>query len=378
MITGEELTADDIRTYGAELVVVATGSSWAVDGFSVYAGGPIAVDDPRTVTPEQVLDGLPDGDVAVLDCEGYLVGVGCAELALQRGRKVTYHSPFDRVAPLLDETLESWRCVPAGRGGPADGAVTGEPGRGRGRCDRAGHAAAFRRRPVSRAGGGSGRRRGRLPGGRLRRPAHPRRRDLRRPSPGQRDRQRGPRGAPPVAPRARQRAVRRAKSAGPSQNAREQSPRERTGAARRNAHEGVSRHAENPPAECAGSATTSAEQARATHRPCRGDKFAARQRTCRRHRFTAQTKQFGTWFRICRMAQFSAVPRGTIGAVRARRVTSQATGCVCQYVPNSSGVSTSGPGREARQPPSTGTEAPVMNDASSERRNATTAATSDG
>ncbi len=107
VITCEELTADDLRTYGAELVVIATGSTWAADGFNVYAGGPIAVDDPRTVTPEQVLDGLPDGDVAVLDCEGYLVGVGCAELALQRGRRVTYHSPFDRVAPLLDETLEA-------------------------------------------------------------------------------------------------------------------------------------------------------------------------------------------------------------------------------------------------------------------------------
>jgi dimethylamine/trimethylamine dehydrogenase len=35
------------------------------------------------------------------------VGVGCAELALQRGRTVTYHSPFTVVAPLLDETLEA-------------------------------------------------------------------------------------------------------------------------------------------------------------------------------------------------------------------------------------------------------------------------------
>ena len=59
------------------------------------------------MTPERVLDGLPDGDVAVVDCEGYLMGAACAELALERGRRVTYHSPFNVVAPLFDETLEA-------------------------------------------------------------------------------------------------------------------------------------------------------------------------------------------------------------------------------------------------------------------------------
>ena len=108
MIPGEELTADDVRGYGAEVVVIATGSSWAADGFSVHAalGG---AGDARVVTPERVLGGLPDGDVAVVDCEGYLVGPACAELALAQGRRVTYHAPFDRVGPLLDETLEA--CV---------------------------------------------------------------------------------------------------------------------------------------------------------------------------------------------------------------------------------------------------------------------------
>ena len=48
MITGEELTADDIRGYGAELVVVATGLvRGRPTGSTCYAGGPIAADDPR-------------------------------------------------------------------------------------------------------------------------------------------------------------------------------------------------------------------------------------------------------------------------------------------------------------------------------------------
>jgi len=106
VITGEELTPGDVRGYGAELVVVATGSTWAADGFSVFGelGG---ADDPRVVTPERVLEALPEGDVAVVDCEGYLIGPACAELALERGRRVTYHAPFDHVGPLLDETLEA-------------------------------------------------------------------------------------------------------------------------------------------------------------------------------------------------------------------------------------------------------------------------------
>ncbi len=94
VITNQPLDAATVRSYGAEIVVVATGSRWLTGG------------DPRLVAPESVADGLPAGAVAVLDGEGYLVGAACAEHALGLGRRVTYHSPFDRVAPFLDETLE--------------------------------------------------------------------------------------------------------------------------------------------------------------------------------------------------------------------------------------------------------------------------------
>ncbi len=43
--------------------MIATGSSWAADGFSVYAALGGAVATAHVVTPERVLDGLPDGDV---------------------------------------------------------------------------------------------------------------------------------------------------------------------------------------------------------------------------------------------------------------------------------------------------------------------------
>jgi dimethylamine/trimethylamine dehydrogenase len=94
VVCGERLDADGVRDYGADIVVVATGSRW------------VTADDARVTAPEDVADGLPEGDVAVLDGEGYLVGAACAEHGLALGRRVTYHSPFDRVGPLLDETLE--------------------------------------------------------------------------------------------------------------------------------------------------------------------------------------------------------------------------------------------------------------------------------
>ena len=115
MITGEELTADDIRSYGAELVVVATGSSWAADGFNVYAA-PDRRRRPARRDAGARARRAPDGDVAVIDCEGYLVGVGCAELALHRaaGSRTTRRSTGSGRC----STRRSRRacCDPAGRG----------------------------------------------------------------------------------------------------------------------------------------------------------------------------------------------------------------------------------------------------------------------
>src|SRR6202011_376571 len=52
------LDANGVREYGAELVVIATGSAWATDGMNGWTRGPIPGADasqPQCLTPEQIM-----------------------------------------------------------------------------------------------------------------------------------------------------------------------------------------------------------------------------------------------------------------------------------------------------------------------------------
>src|SRR5439155_11830434 len=109
VIAGAALGAAEIRDYGAEIVVLATGAHWAADGLNHLTHGPITgADCPHVLTPERVLAGEePAGEsVLVYDCEGYFMGVGIAELLAARGRRVLYVTPLPVVGPFLDHTEE--------------------------------------------------------------------------------------------------------------------------------------------------------------------------------------------------------------------------------------------------------------------------------
>jgi dimethylamine/trimethylamine dehydrogenase len=112
LIAGERLDADGVRTYGAELVVVATGARWAGDGRTYLTHDPIPGADaslPHVLTPEQVmLEGrLPPGQrVIVYDGEGYFTAAGLAEKLAGEGFAVELVSCLDKIAPVCDETLE--------------------------------------------------------------------------------------------------------------------------------------------------------------------------------------------------------------------------------------------------------------------------------
>jgi dimethylamine/trimethylamine dehydrogenase len=112
VIRNVRLDAAAVREYGAELVVVATGSSWARDGLNGATHEPIAgaLDFPdRVLSPEQVMtEGKrpPGRRVVVYDAEGYFVAAGIAELLALEGYEVEFVTCLDQVAPVCDETLE--------------------------------------------------------------------------------------------------------------------------------------------------------------------------------------------------------------------------------------------------------------------------------
>jgi dimethylamine/trimethylamine dehydrogenase len=112
LIRSTRLTAEEIRDYGAEIVVLATGSAWASDGTSFASRGPIAGVDaslPHVLTPEQVVvEGKrpPGRRVVVYDCDGSITAVGVAELLALEGSEVHLVTPFAVVAPQTDHSLD--------------------------------------------------------------------------------------------------------------------------------------------------------------------------------------------------------------------------------------------------------------------------------
>jgi dimethylamine/trimethylamine dehydrogenase len=115
VITGVRLSAQETLEYGAELVVVATGSHWATDGLNGVTCQAIPGADasqPWVLTPEQVMleAKRPPGErVVAYDCDGYFLGSSLAELLALEGYRVTLATPYEQVAPLCYETLEADR-----------------------------------------------------------------------------------------------------------------------------------------------------------------------------------------------------------------------------------------------------------------------------
>jgi dimethylamine/trimethylamine dehydrogenase len=111
VITGRRLSTEDVRDYGAQLVVVATGSRWSGEGLQSSTHEPIegaSASLPHVLAPEQVMEGKrpPGGRVVVYDAEGYFVGPGIAELLAGEGFDTHLVTSLEVVSPLSDLTLE--------------------------------------------------------------------------------------------------------------------------------------------------------------------------------------------------------------------------------------------------------------------------------
>jgi dimethylamine/trimethylamine dehydrogenase len=94
------LSAQDVRDFGADHVLIATGASWRRDGTGRSHAMPLATLPPQGVlTPDDILAGAqPSGRITVFDDEHYYMGSAIAELLAQRGARVTYVTSEGRVA----------------------------------------------------------------------------------------------------------------------------------------------------------------------------------------------------------------------------------------------------------------------------------------
>ena len=234
-IPNTRLDADGVKSYGAEIVIVATGGYWATDGLNGCTHDTIPGADasqPWCLTPEQIMaEGkeVPGEKVVIVDNDGYFTGVSLAEKLAEEGKQVTLMTHLGHIAPYMHFTLEAPNMhrklhhlkvdivtyhVPtelADRQGDRRsrlrrGGAHGRLGRRRGRPR---HAAALERGALPRAQGRGRDRRARgrghhglLPDRRLRRSAARRGLRLRRPSACPRDRLRQSRGASALQARA--------------------------------------------------------------------------------------------------------------------------------------------------------------------------------
>jgi dimethylamine/trimethylamine dehydrogenase len=118
LVPRTRLSADDVLDYGAEVVVVATGSEWARDGLSTVTRAPIPgadADLPHVLTPDQIMverKEAPGDRVLVYDAEGYYMGASLAERYAREGKAVTYVTPRGAVGPYLTYTGEDQSMVP--------------------------------------------------------------------------------------------------------------------------------------------------------------------------------------------------------------------------------------------------------------------------
>ena len=118
LITGTKFDSKLILQYGSDVVVLATGSHWAKDGYNRIDRTPIPganAELSNIFTPDQIMvEGKPvTGErVLVYDFEGYFMGVSIAEKLARDGHKIQFVTPFPSLSPYMDWTGENLFMVP--------------------------------------------------------------------------------------------------------------------------------------------------------------------------------------------------------------------------------------------------------------------------
>ena len=108
--TKPRLDADGVLDYGADAVVLATGSSSSGQGYNATDMGTIpggVAAKVQYATPEKIMAGKETGDrILVLDADGYFTGIAMAEMMADAGKQVSVVTSLGTVAALTEQTLE--------------------------------------------------------------------------------------------------------------------------------------------------------------------------------------------------------------------------------------------------------------------------------
>jgi dimethylamine/trimethylamine dehydrogenase len=99
---GSAMGVQDIVDFGADHVVLATGSSWRRDGIGVVQED--AAEFPAELTPDDIFSGAAvKGPVVIYDDDNYFMGGALAEKLRQAGHEVTLVTPM--------ATASSWTAL---------------------------------------------------------------------------------------------------------------------------------------------------------------------------------------------------------------------------------------------------------------------------
>ncbi|MDO5756509.1 MAG: FAD-dependent oxidoreductase [Rhodobacterales bacterium] len=96
----KRLTADDVLNYGAEKVIIATGSHWNTDGVNCLTHDPVPGIDasrPDQITPEQIFSGEKKVGkrVVILNADTYFMAPSLAEMLAAQDHEVTVITGVD-------------------------------------------------------------------------------------------------------------------------------------------------------------------------------------------------------------------------------------------------------------------------------------------
>jgi len=102
---------DQIREFGADHVVIATGATWRRDGTGRWLEVPVpGSDGPNVFTPDDIMAGsMPDGPVVVYDDDHYYLGGVLAEKLRVDGHDVTLVTPANEISTWTTHTEEQHR-----------------------------------------------------------------------------------------------------------------------------------------------------------------------------------------------------------------------------------------------------------------------------